>query len=70
MKTVPIVEIGGSKILSGGCGLGAGIFVEEKRGGLLSVIENGGFGHVHQELVKPAPIPEMDREVVSPLHLL
>jgi urease len=66
-KTVSLVQVGGKKLLSGGSGLGSGVFDESKRQGVVrELIEKGGFGHKKQESVREGQIPEMDREVVSP----
>lgn len=65
-KTVSLVDVGGTQFLHGGNGLGAGPFEESKRNGV--VFENvtaRGFSHKKQDVVKPAPPHEIDREVVS-----
>ncbi|TXT11062.1 hypothetical protein VHUM_01813 [Vanrija humicola] len=65
-KTVSLVDIGGDRILSGGNGLGAGPFNEAKRNTV--VFENvttRGFSHKKQDVVKPAPPHEIDREVYA-----
>lgn len=65
MKTVSIVEIGGKKLLSGGSGLAVGEVTEEKRAGIKAIVQERHFGHVDQDTVEEAQVPEMDREVVS-----
>jgi urease len=65
-KTVPLVEVGGKRLLSGGSGLGSGPFEESKRKGVVrELVEKGGFGHKTQDQVEEGPVPEMDREVVN-----
>ena len=65
-KTVSLVEVGGRKLLSGGSGLGSGIFDESQRAGKVKqMVEKGGFAHKKQESVQEGDVPEMDREVVS-----
>ena len=64
-KTVPVVEFGGRKWLSGGSGLAVGHIKESKREDVLAGVQRRGFSHQEQEHVKEAPVPEMDREVVS-----
>ena len=64
-KTVSLVELGGKKMLSGGSGLGTGIFDEAQREGRVrQMVEKGGFAHKEQESVQEGTVPEMDREVV------
>lgn len=63
-KTVSLVQVGGSRLLSGGSGLGSGQFTEQKRGNIEEVVIRNGFGHRKQEVVEEASVPEMDREVV------
>ncbi|KAL1410243.1 Urease [Vanrija albida] len=68
-KTVALVDVGGSRVLHGGNGLGSGPFEEAKRGG--EVLENvtaRGFSHKKQEVVKPGPVPEIDREVYASMY--
>ncbi|CAK9783391.1 unnamed protein product [Cutaneotrichosporon oleaginosum] len=63
-KTVPLVEIGGHKIISGGHGLCPGPLDEEKRHTLVPQrVRELDFAHKKQERVEEAPVPEMDREV-------
>lgn len=69
MKTVSIVEIGGKKLLSGGSGLAVGEVTEEKRAGIKAIVQERQFGHVDQDKVEEAQVPEMDREVVSGIIL-
>lgn len=65
-KTVSLVQVGGNRLLSGGSGLGSGPFEESKRETTVKdLVEKGKFGHKTQERVDEAPVPEMDREVVS-----
>lgn len=64
-KTVALVEIGGLKILSGGSGLATGRFDESSRGRIERIVLEKGFGHKDQPHVQNAPVPEMNREVVS-----
>jgi len=64
-KTVPLVEIGGQKLLKGGSGLGDGAYDESSSEAIANKAKEKGFGHVKQEDIKSAPIPSMDREVVS-----
>ncbi|KAL7419669.1 Urease [Cryptotrichosporon argae] len=64
-KTVPLVEVGGRKLLSGGSGLGAGEYSEDKRAGLVGAVQAAKFAHKRQEQVEQAPVPEMDREVYA-----
>jgi urease len=46
--------------------LGSGPFEESKRETIVKdLVEKGKFGHKKQERVEVAPVPEMDREVVS-----
>jgi urease len=69
-KTVSLVQVGGTKLLSGGSGLGSGPFEEAKREEVVrDKVEKGGFGHKKQETVKEGEVPEMDREVVSNLRV-
>jgi len=63
-KTVPLVEIGGLKLLKGGSGLGDGALDEAKRASMADLAVEKAFGHAKQEEVKEAPVPSMDREVV------
>jgi urease len=65
-KTVSLVEVGGSKVLAGGSGLASGAFDEARRSGIVETVQSRGFGHRKQEKVVEGPVPEMDREVVSP----
>lgn len=65
-KTVSLVEVGGTKRLMGGSGLGAGEFAEESRETLVKeMVEKGKFGHKTQEVVQEGPVPDMDREVYA-----
>jgi urease beta subunit len=65
-KTVSLVQVGGNRLLSGGSGLGSGPFEESKRETTVKgLVEKGKFGHKKQERIEEAPVPEMDREVVS-----
>jgi len=64
-KTVPLVEIGGNKVLSGGSAIAQGAFAENNRDMVLQRVKEMGFGHKKQEVVKEAPVYEMDREVVG-----
>ena len=69
-KTVSLVEVGGTKLLSGGSGLGSGSFAEERRNGdVREMVEKGGFGHAKQKSVQEGSVPKMDREVVSPSEM-
>lgn len=66
-KTVPLVDIGGLKLLKGGSGLGDGAYEESKAEQMGQLATEKGFGHAKQAQVKNAPVPSMDREVVSRL---
>lgn len=68
-KTVPLVQVGGAMVLAGGSGLGTGPFDESKRETVVKdLVEKGKFGHKKQARIEQAPVPEMDREVVSGTH--
>ena len=64
-KTVPLVDVGGEKLLIGGSGLGTGPLDESKREEFSQLAVERGFKHQPQAEVKDAPVPEMNREVVS-----
>jgi urease len=65
-KTVQLVEIGGHKNISGGHGLCPGPLDESKRHTVVPQrVRELDFAHKKQETVEEAPVPEMDREVVS-----
>lgn len=69
-KTVSLVEIGGNKILAGGHGIGSGPFDESKRNTVIKDrINELGFGYKKQDVIKEAPVGDMDHEVVSVLVL-
>lgn len=64
-KTIALVEYGGNKILSGGSAIATGQVREANRDSVLQRVKDLGFGHKKQEVVKDAPVYEMDRDVVS-----
>lgn len=65
-RTVPLVEIGGHKIIAGGHGICSGPLDERKRHSVVPQrVRELDFAHKKQETVEEAPVPEMDREVVS-----
>lgn len=65
-KTVSLVEFGGARIVMGGSGLGSGPFDEDARHNRIKdAVEKHKFGHKKQEKIEEAPVPELDREVVS-----
>lgn len=65
-KTVQLVEIGGHKRISGGHGLCPGALDERKRTTVVPQrVKELDFAHQKQSKVEEAPVPEMDREVVS-----
>ncbi|KAK9762653.1 Urease [Basidiobolus ranarum] len=56
MKTVALVEIAGKKYISGGNGIGTGVFAPEKITEVVEKCNQLGFRHVDQEVL-PAPAP-------------
>lgn len=64
-KTVQLVQIGGDKVIHGGHGISTGPFEESMRDVVLERVHDLAFAHRTQDKVELAPVPSMDREVVS-----